>query len=121
MKFLTKLGSVIAKVTAIATGIAPLFPQYNKETGKVVDTLNGIAAVVMNVEVFGQVLETAGQDKLKAAAPLVAQIILQSDMMTGKKINDPVLFKAGSEKIASGMADVLNSIKENEVKEESIS
>ncbi len=120
MKFLSKLGLIIAKVTAIATGISPLFPQYNKETGKVVDTLNGIAAVIMNVEVFGTVLKTPGADKLKAATPLVAQIILQSDMMAGKKINDTALFAAGTEKVASGMADILNSIRDSEVKEDSI-
>lgn len=119
MKFLTKLGTIIAKVTAVATGIAPLFPQYDKETGKVVDTLNGVAAIVMNVEVFGQVLNTPGADKLKAATPLVAQIIMQSDMMAGKKINDPVLFKQGVEKVAGGIADILNSVKDNEVNEES--
>lgn len=120
MKFLSKLGSIIGKVTAIATGIAPLFPQYNKETGKVVDTLNGIASVVMNAEVIGQVLNLPGADKLKGVTPLVAQILLSSDMMAGKKINDPILFKAGAEKIASGIADVLNSIKDDEIKEESI-
>lgn len=120
MKFLSKLGSIIGKVTAIATGIAPLFPQYNKETGKVVDTLNGIASVVMSSEVIGQVLNTPGADKLKGVTPLVAQILLQSDMLTGKKINDAVLFKQGAEKIASGMADVLNSIKDSEIKEEPI-
>lgn len=121
MKFLTKLGMIIAKVTAVATGISPLFPQYDKVTGKVVDTLNGIAAIVMNVEVFGQVLGTAGPDKLKAATPLVAQIILQSDMMTGKKINDQVLFAQGVEKVTAGIADILNSIKDSEISSDSIS
>lgn len=120
MKFLSKLGQIISKVTAIATGIAPLFPQYDKETGKVVDTLNGVAAIVMNVEVFGTVLGTPGADKLKAATPLVAQIILQSDMMTGKKINDQALFKAGVEKVTAGIADILNSIKDSEIEEDSI-
>lgn len=120
MKFLSKLGQIIMKVTAIAAGITPLFPQYDKVTGKVVDTLNGIAAIVMNVEVFGQILGTVGADKLKAATPLVAQIILQSDMMTGKKINDPILFKAGAEKITAGVADVLNSIKDSEIEAEPI-
>ena len=120
MKFLSKLGVIIAKVSAIAVGISPLFPQYNKETGKIVDTLNGIASVIMNVEVFGKVLGTAGPDKLKAASPLVAQIILQSDMLAGKKINDAVLFAAGCEKVTSGMADILNSIRDSEITEESI-
>lgn len=118
MKFLSKLGSIIAKVTAVATGLSPLFPQYDKETEKVVDTLNGVAAIVMNVEVFGTVLGTPGADKLKAASPLVAQIIMQSDMMTGKKINDKVLFVAGVEKLTSGIADILNSIKDDEIGEE---
>lgn len=121
MKFLTKLGTIITKVTAIAAGVTPLFPQYDKETGKVMDTLNGIAAIVMNAEVFGQVLGTPGADKLRAATPLVAQILLQSDMLAKKKINDPALFEQGAAKIASGIADVLNSVKDSEIKEEPIS
>jgi energy-converting hydrogenase Eha subunit F len=115
MKFLTKLGQIVAKVTQIATGIAPLFPQYDKETGRIVDTLNGIAAVVMNVEVFGTVLNTPGEDKLKAATPAVAQIMLSSDLLVGKKIKDAALFKTGVEKVTAGMADILNSIKEEEI------
>lgn len=121
MKFLTKLGQIIAKITGILTGISSLVPQYDNETGKIKDTMNAIAAIVMNVEVFGQILGTPGADKLKAASPLVAQIILQSNMLIGKKINDKVLFAVGVEKLTAGMADILNSIHESEVDSDSIS
>jgi hypothetical protein len=74
----------------------------------------------MNVEVFGNDWNTPGPDKLKAASPLVAQIIHQSEMLAGKKIDDKVLFAAGVEKITSGMADILNSVKDSEVHEVNI-
>jgi hypothetical protein len=110
MKFLTKLGQILVKATAIITGLGPLFPDHTSAIGKVRDTLSAVASIVVNVEAFGQVLGTTGQDKLRAATPMVTQILLQSDLLIGKKIDDPVLFSAGVEKITSGVADVLNSL-----------
>jgi hypothetical protein len=43
------------------------------------------------------------------AAPLIAQAILQSSLMAGHTLADPVLFKQGATKIADGLADVLNA------------
>lgn len=113
MKFLSKLGQILIKGTQIITGLGPLFPQVAPHVQKVTDTLEKIIAIVVNVEVFGQVLGTIGIDKLKAATPLVSQIILQSDLLVGKKINDPVLFNKGVASITSGVADILNSVKDD--------
>ena len=111
MKFLTKLGQILVKATQIISGAGALFPQYNPQITKTKDTLELVAGIVMNVEVFGQVLGTPGADKLKAAAPLVAQVIMQSDMLVKRKIQDAALFQKGAEQVAAGMADVLNSLK----------
>lgn len=110
MRFLTKLGQVLLKVTSIISGVGPLFPQYSKELDKTLITLGHIGGIVVNVEAFGQVLGTSGPDKLKAASPLVAQLILRSDLLVGRKIDNPALFQSGVTKITDGMADILNSL-----------
>lgn len=111
MTFLKKLGQVILRGTEMFAGVSPLIPpQYKEKTTSVVDTLGQVGHIIVSVEAFGQTLNIAGADKLKAAAPLVAQIILASDMLTGKKIDDPVKFLAGVTKITDGMADIINSL-----------
>lgn len=69
------------------------------------------AAVVIQGEVIGQALGLAGPDKLKAITPLLAQLVLKSDVLAGKKIEDPVLFQRGVASLGSGWADILNSVK----------
>lgn len=110
MKFLTKLGKVLLQGTQILLGVQPFLPQYNKEVTRTINALEQIAGIVVNVEAFGQILGTPGADKLKAASPLVSQLILQSDLLAGKKIDNPVLFQSGITKITDGMADILNSL-----------
>ena len=113
MTFLKKIGGILLKVGQIATGLGPLIPgQYQQVSGKVIDYLEQVANIVITVEGVGQALQLPGADKLKAAAPLVAQVIQQSDFMVGKKINDPILFAKGAQKIADGMVDILNSLKD---------
>lgn len=110
MKFLTKLGTILVKATAVITGFAPLFPADRQaQVGQVRDTLADIASIVVSVETFGQVLGTPGGDKLRAASPMVAQIIL-TNLLAGKKVDDHVLFQKGVASVTSGIADVLNSL-----------
>jgi len=114
MTFLKKLGVILLKGTQIITGLGPLIPGFNPTVGaKIVDTLEKIGAIILNVEAFGVVLNTPGADKLRAATPLVTQIILQSDLMVKKKINNPTLFASGCLKITDGMAEILNSVKDD--------
>lgn len=113
LTFLKQLGVILAKGTAIVTGLAPFFPNQSSKVQRIKDTLEDIVNIIVNVETFGAVLGTPGPDKLKAAAPLVAQVILQTDLMAGKKVNDPVKFALGVSKITEGMVDILNSLKDN--------
>jgi hypothetical protein len=51
-----------------------------------------------------------GAQKLAASAPLVANILKTSELVSGKKIADEVLFMQGATDITSGMAKILNSL-----------
>jgi hypothetical protein len=117
MTFLSKLGAALLKGIGIVSGLLPIVSQAFP--GGVINTvskdLSQIAEIITSVEAAGQALQLAGDKKLEAAAPLVAQVILQSSMLVNNKIKDPALFMAGCTKIASGMADVLNSLHEDGV------
>jgi hypothetical protein len=114
MGFLARLGSVILKFTAIASGFAPMIaaavPQASGAVTLVVSELQQIASIVQQAEVFGQALQLPGAQKLTGAAPSVAQLILQSALLANHKIADPVKFQAGVTQITAGMADVLSSL-----------
>lgn len=115
MKFLTKLGAIILRGVEIVSGFAPMVAQSlpgSAGTVQIVSKdLSEVAAIIQDVEVMGQALNQAGPDKLKAAAPLVAQIILQSAILANHQIENAGLFNQGCTEIASGMADILNSLK----------
>jgi hypothetical protein len=79
------------------------------------DYLVKISNVIQNAELFGQALGIKGPDKLKAAAPAVAQIVLTSSLVAGKKIANPALFQQGCTKVGDGVADILNSLSAGDV------
>lgn len=117
MKFLSKLGQIVVKGLQIITGLQPVVSSVNPQIGATIQTVSvdlaQIGDIIVNVEAVGQALGIAGPDKLRAAAPQVAQIILKSAMLANHQIADGALFTQGSTKIADGMADVLNSLKDN--------
>ena len=110
MGFLKKLGSILLKATEIITGFAPLLNQVALG-GAISHDLEQIAGIVVQAEVMGQVLGQPGVQKLMAAAPVVAQVILRSSLLAGRQIADPALFQRGCSEIAGGMADILSSLK----------
>ncbi len=110
MKFLSKLGQILLKGTQIVTGLQPLFPQQATTIGKIEDTITKAAELVTQAEVFGQALGISGPDKLKALTPSLTQLLLQSNLLAGHKIKDPVLFAKGVASVGSGLADILNSL-----------
>ena len=124
MTFLSKLGQamqIAGKVVAVVTGFGPMIAALtptkkdDEFVAKLADPLVQVAGIIIQVEAMAQALDAplAGPDKLKMATPMVAQIILASGIMVKHEIRDPALFKAGCASMASGMADVLNSIKES--------
>jgi hypothetical protein len=115
MTWLKKVGLGILKATALVAGIGPMVVSEEHE-GKLVavlDKLTQIRQVVLHAEAMGTVLGLTGEDKLRAAGPVVADIILSSALVGDRKIDDEALFKRGGTKIADGVADVLNSLKDD--------
>lgn len=113
MTFLSKLGSIALKIGQIITGFNGLVPaQYQPAAVKVASELEQLAGVIQTVEIIGQRLQIPGPQKLTAAAPLVAQAILQSALMADKKIANQDLFSKACTEIAGGMADLLNSLED---------
>jgi len=114
LTFLKKAGQIILQGAEIFTGFAPILTtSYPKSAGAVTTIskdLTEIANVVTDVEAFGQALGLPGPQKLQAAVGPVSQAILDSTLLAGKSIAQPDLFKQGAQKIADGMADVLNSL-----------
>jgi len=114
LTFLKKAGQIILQGAEIFTGFAPfLTTAYPKSAGVVTTVskdLTQISDAIVQAEAFGQALSLPGAQKLQAAVGPVSQIILDSSIVSGKQVADPVLFKQGAQKIADGMADVLNSL-----------
>jgi len=119
MGWLKKAASIALKVTEVVLGFGPLITSLTPTKkddqiyAAVAPSLTQIAGIIGQVELFGQALGLPGDQKLKAAAPAVAQIVLQSSFMAGHKIADPILFQRGCTKVADGMADILNSLKDD--------
>lgn len=114
MKWLSLVGKILITGTKLITGLGPtLFPAQSGAIGRISDTLERITDIVIGVEAFGQVLNISGPDKLRAAVPLATQVFLKSDLLIGKKIGDPILFAQGVKKVVDGIADILNSIKDD--------
>ena len=122
MTFLSKLGKVLAtivNIAGIAAGIGPILQGFlgsNASTSKagavvgtVVNDLTAIGQTVLSAETLIQGTGT-GATKLAAATPLVAQIIQTSELVAGHKIANEALFIQGSQKITSGVADILNAL-----------
>lgn len=114
MTFLSKLGGLIAKGLSIWYGLSGAAGALNPSIAGVVhkiDTeISQIAQIVITVEAIGQKLGIKGPEKLTAAAPLVAQVILQSALLARHKIKDEALFAKGCGEIAGGFADILNAL-----------
>lgn len=117
MNFLKKLAEVVLKVAQVATGFVPLvqgvIPQRGADVVKEVsDDLTKVAGIVSSIEVAAQALSAplSGPDKLKMAAPLVGQVVLQSDLLVGHKIKDEALFQQSVADLASAVVGILNSL-----------
>ena len=121
MTFLSKLGSVLAKGLAVATGLWPLVSNLFGSNAKVQQTvptvindLTSIGQVVVQAEAMFQT-PGSGAQKLAAAAPLVTNIIKTSELVSGHKIANENLFIQGCTEITAAIADILNSLDSNSV------
>lgn len=121
MKFLSKLAQVALKVGQVVGIFGPLVssvvPSSSVIVSRIFDVSTKFNEIVMQVELGASALTTplAGAEKLKLAIPAFSEVILSSAALAGKKIANPTLYRAGVEKVASGWADILNSLHEDEV------
>ena len=118
MTWLAKIGSFLAKGIAILTGLEPLIAPYIGAKGSsvatnVINDLTQIGSVVVQAEaILGS---GTGPQKLANAAPLVANIVKTSEMLSGKHIKNETLFIQGCTDLTSAVAEILNSLDPNSV------
>ena len=114
MTFLSKYGGLIVKGIGIALGVLPMVSTFYPQTGGTVQVISKdlaeIMQIILNVEAMGQALGLAGADKLRAAAPLIADIFKRSSVLAGKPIADEVAYFKACTVIAGGCADLLNAV-----------
>lgn len=120
MKFLSKLAQVALKVGQVVGIFGPVFTQVVPGSGSVVGRILDVSTkfneIIMHVELGSAALTSplAGAEKLRMAIPAFSEAILSSAAIAGKKIGNPTLYREGVEKVASGWADILNSLHEDE-------
>jgi len=117
MNFLSKIGKIVGQVLTTWSGIAPIVrgflpPDVQGKILPIMDTILEVRDVIITVEEIAALssLEIRGAEKLRIAGPLVGKVILRSTLVANKKVKDPELFKQGTTAVASGMADILNSL-----------
>jgi DNA mismatch repair protein MutH len=121
MSFLKKLGVFLAKGAKIGAQLAGILPMVQPMLGsagpqivKGVNDFSQIAAMISLIEVAMQ--GKPGNEKFAAVIPLIRNIVLTSEAVSGKKIQNDLLFTKGVEEVAQGMVDILNAVHPDEVK-----
>jgi hypothetical protein len=118
MSWLKTFGQVMAKVGAVAAaaagfepllGLVPGIPgatlqKVNSTFGNIVKTIGTVEAVSVSINAA-----STGADRLKAATPLVAEILKGSEELAGRTIKDQAKHDAAVTAITSAVADLLNS------------
>lgn len=117
MHWLKLIGLGIVKGAQIFSGFSPLAKASLNDRGdqvidQIEDSLNQVASILVQVEAIGAALQLTGDQKLTAATPLITQLILKSDLLTGKRIDDPVLFNQGVQDLVNSVVKILNSVKD---------
>jgi len=113
--WLGKAGRIIATIGGLVTGFGPAIAVATGEKGaaivaKVQSEFEQIDGIVTTLQAIGEVQGLNGEQKLAAATPLVAQVVLQSLGAAGHKVEQPELFRQGCAEIASGRVKVMQSL-----------
>lgn len=120
ISWLKRAASLLIQGIAIVEGFGPLAqmarPGATGVIATVMSDLEQVKAIILKAEVMGQSLGLPGDQKLRAAAPLVAQIIKQSSALAGHNIADHPKFYAACTSFASAFADVLNTLEADDAK-----
>lgn len=117
MTFLKKLGIILAQGLSIVAGLGPILklsvPNAAGTIDVVTNDLQLLSTIIVNVEAVGSVTGLTGEQKLKAALPMVEQAVLSSSMLVGHKIANETLFKKAVAEYAQASVDLLNSLHDN--------
>jgi hypothetical protein len=122
LTFLAKLGKYLAEGVAVAAGVAPLVaPLFGSKAsgvtstvGTVTNDLTAVGGVIVQAEALLQGTGT-GPQKLAAAAPLVANIVKTSELVSGHQVANNTLFVQGCTDLTNAVAEILNSLSPNSV------
>lgn len=109
MSWLKKIGVVALKIVGLWNVVAPLAGKLIPGAGEIGSIANVIVAVEQVFAAAYGADAKKGSDKLKAAAPQIAQLIQASAYFQGKAIKNEALAEKAFTEIASGFADVLNA------------
>lgn len=113
MTFLSKVGKFLSQGILALTGLSPLFSQWfgakaSATVTTITNDLTAIGGVVTNAEAL--LGPDTGAAKLEAAAPLVANIVKTSELVSGHKIANQALFIQGCTDLTHAVAEILNSL-----------
>lgn len=119
MTFLKKLGTYLAQAVALVTGLYPLVQPFlgsgkaSQSIGTAVNDFTLLAQQVITIETAMQ--GKSGVDKLTAVIPLINNVIMTSQVVTGKKVANQTLFSTAVQEYAQATVDLLNSLHEDSV------
>jgi len=113
MAFLSVL-KAIGRGVGFALGIVATLPQGGKPIVVVGDILSKVTQAVAMAERAAEKWGTAvtGAQKLAFAADIAADAIATSELLTGREIADQDKFQRGVNSLTSGIADILDSLKQ---------
>jgi hypothetical protein len=123
ISFLSKLGNLIVKGAAVIGGFAPLLEAAAPKESGLIQTvsadLSAMANVVVSIEgavqsANAQGAALTGAQKLQMAIALIQPIVLQSNVIAGKKIADPSLLTKAVGEYAQATVDLLQSVHPDE-------
>lgn len=118
MSWLKSLGMAVKIGGSLIPMFGPVITQLIPGTKddailvKATDALADLNAIIVHAEVFGAALNLAGPDKLKGAAPAIAQVVMRSAIMGGLPPGNKALFDEGIAELTSALVKLSNSRQE---------
>lgn len=115
MSFLKSLGQALNVASAFVPATAPLInlaiPKAAPVVGDV-QSITGMLTTIINIEQMGQQLSLTGDQKVKLAAPQIAQLLASSPLLMGRKVKDAAKYQQDVTDLAGKLADILNDFEE---------
>lgn len=106
-----KIANPVEGIAAVLGGLVDqASPNAAPVVARVESDIAKFFAVVQNVEIMGAALNTPGPDKLKMAAPVIGQHVLDIVDQLGFKVKDKDRFAASVTGFASVSADLYNAL-----------